>query len=231
MNVEALEDRALEFALAATVSGYPAPSFHQRLGTLLGLRPAPWAQPLLDGSTTKEGLAALQASFLSHFEVGSSRLPLHETEYGRTAGMSKGNDLADLAGFYRAYSLELSTQEGDHEVYDHLSVELEFYTSLLARHALVTQAGDAEGIEVVLETRKAFLRDHLGRLAQALTKHAQLDVESAWAPALSATVALVTNECEALGVTPPPLDYVLTPPTDEVACAVNLNPAGGRAAP
>lgn len=143
----------------------------------------------------------------------------------------EGSDPADLAGFYRAYSLELSSQEGDHEVYDHLSVELEFYSSLLARHALVTQADDAEGIEVVLETRKAFLRDHLGRLAQALTKHAQLDAESAWAPALAATVALVTSEYEALGVKPPPLDYVLTLPTDEVACAVNLNPAGGRAAP
>lgn len=231
MNAEALEDRALEFALAATVSSYPAASFHHRLRAVLDVKPAAWAQPLLDGSATKEGLAALQASFLAHFEVGSTRLPLHETEYGRTGGLSKGNDLADLAGFYRAYALELSTEEGDHEVHDHLSVELEFYTSLLARHALVTQAGDAEGIEVVLETRKAFLRDHLGRLAQALARHAQLEAESAWAPALSATVALVLDECAALGVTPPPLDYVLTPPADEVACAVNLNPAGGRAAP
>lgn len=229
MNVEALEDRALDFALAAAVSGYPTATFHQRLSTVLEVKPAPWAQPLLEASASTEGLAQLQATFLSHFEVGAGRVPLHETEYGRSAGMSKGNDLADLAGFYRAYALELNADEGDHELYDHLSVELEFYTSLLARLALVTHRGDAEGVEVVEATRKSFLRDHLGRLALALQAHARLDPESAWAPALKATLDLVFDECAAVGVAPAPLDLSRAPEAPEVACAVNLNPPGGRA--
>lgn len=229
MSVEALEDRALDFALAAAVSGYPSATFHARLATVLDVKPAAWAAPLLHASATTEGLAQLQASFLSHFEVGAGRVPLHETEYGRSGGLSKGNDLADLAGFYRAYALELNAAEGDHELYDHLSVELEFYTSLLARQALVTQRQDAEGVEVVEATRKAFLRDHLGRLALALEAHARLDPESAWAPALEATLALIVAECAALGVTPAPLDLSRVPEAPEVSCAVNLNPPGGRA--
>ena len=126
MNIDVLEERALDFALAATVSGYPSSTFHAKLAAVLDVKPASWAEPLLTRSATREGLAELQSHFLSHFEMGSARLPLHETEYGRTGGLSKGNDLADLAGFYRAYSLELSQDEGSHELYDHLAVELEF---------------------------------------------------------------------------------------------------------
>lgn len=229
MSPEVLEDRALSFALAATVSGYPTATFHQRLETLTSMQSADWAARLLEGSATEAGLAQLQSDFLAHFEVGSARLPLHETEFGRTKGLSKGNDLADLAGFYQAFNLELSDVEGDHEVFDHLAVELEFYSSLLAREAWLEEAGNAEGVEVVREARGKFLEAHLGRLATALQAHAQVSESSPWQPALAWTIDLVLAECRAVGVTPPRLDGRSDAEPDEVACAVNLNPPGGKA--
>ncbi|MBE2252376.1 MAG: molecular chaperone TorD family protein [Myxococcus sp.] len=229
MNAEVLEDRALSFALAATVSGYPTTTFHQRLETLVSMQPVGWAAPLLEGSATQAGLERLQSDFIANFEVGSARLPLHETEFGRTKGLSKGTDLADLAGFYRAFNLELSDVEGDHEVFDHLAVELEFYSSLLAREAWLAETGNTEGVEVVREARGKFLEAHLGRLATALRAHAQLNEGSPWQPALAWTVELVLAECRAVGVTPPALDGLSSAEPDEVACAVNLNPPGGKA--
>lgn len=227
MSPEVLEERALSFALAATVSGYPTPTFHQRLEALTSMQPSPWAAPLLQRSATTDGLAGLQAEFLKNFEVGSTRLPLHETEYGRNKGLSKGNDLADLAGFYRAFNLELADVDGDREVFDHLAVELEFYASLLAREAWLENAGNQEGVEVVREARARFLSEHLGRLATALKAHAQVSEDSPWRAALAFTVELVLQECAALGVTPPLLDGFSPKEPDEVACAVNLNPPGG----
>jgi nitrate reductase assembly molybdenum cofactor insertion protein NarJ len=220
-----LEDRALSFGLAATVSAYPGEAFPARLSAFTDVIGAPWAEPLVSLSQTGEGLERLRADFLATFEVGHGTVPLNETAYGRTAGMSKGTDLADLAGFYAAYGLE--AVEGQ-EAFDHLAVELEFYAALLARQALLDAAGDAEGVEVVQATRVAFLTDHLGRLATGLSTHGAVRDTSAWASAARFTVALILEECAALGVTPVPLSFMSAQEPDEVACAVNLNPAGGR---
>ncbi|MCU0696816.1 MAG: molecular chaperone TorD family protein [Myxococcaceae bacterium] len=221
-----LEDRALRFGLAATVSAYPTESFPLRLGAFTdAVGTERWASPLLSSSETRDGLEALRADFLQTFEVGHGTVPLNETAYGRTAGMSKGTELADLAGFYAAYGLE--AVEG-HEAFDHLAVELEFYAALLARQALLETAGDREGVEVVQATRVSFLADHLGRLATGLSTHVAVRADSAWAGAARFTVGLILEECAALGVTPVPLSFLSVQEPDEVACAVNLNPAGGR---
>lgn len=222
-----LEDRALQFGLAATVSAYPGEAFPQRLGAFTdAVGAASWAAPLLSSCQSADGLEQLRSDFLRTFEVGHGTVPLNETAYGRTAGMSKGTDLADLAGFYAAYGLE--ALEG-REAFDHLAVELEFYAALLARQALLEASGDAEGVDVVRSTRVAFMADHLGRLATGLSVQGGVRPESAWASASRFTIALVLEECAALGVTPVPLSFLSVQEPDEVACAVNLNPAGGRA--
>ena len=110
-------------------------------------------------STSRRELARQYVALFSHGWEGAS-LP-YETEYTTPHTFQKQTQLADVAGFYRAFGLQWETQ--GHERPDHLSLELEYmnYLSLKEAHALAQ--GVEEGVAVCVDAQKAFLRDHLGR--------------------------------------------------------------------
>jgi DMSO reductase family type II enzyme chaperone len=110
-------------------------------------------------STSRRELGRRYVALFSHGWEGAS-LP-YETEYTAPHAFQQQTQLADIAGFYRAFGLQWETQ--GHERPDHLSLELEFmyYLALKEAHALAQVAEN--GVAVCIDAQKAFLCDHLGR--------------------------------------------------------------------
>ena len=117
-------------------------------------------------STPRRDLARQYVALFSHGWEGAS-LP-YETEYTTPHAFQKQTQLADVAGFYRAFGLQWETKS--HERPDHLSLELEFmyYLALKEAHALAQGAED--GVAVCVDAQRAFLRDHLGRWLAAFRR-------------------------------------------------------------
>jgi TorA maturation chaperone TorD len=75
--------------------------------------------------------------------------------------MVKSFELADIAGFYRAFGVEITPGT---ERPDHIAVELEFMHLLAVKE--VVAAGREDGGEharICRDARATFFRDHLGR--------------------------------------------------------------------
>lgn len=102
-------------------------------------------------------LATWSAEYHRLFE-GNAPCPMNETGWIRR---DKGTILADIAGFYRAFGLELAGAAG--EKVDYLACELEFVAMLLVM--LAKADGQDNAIEVMQITQNAlsaFSFDHLG---------------------------------------------------------------------
>lgn len=207
-RIDELERRAVAFCLAARLTAWPDEALQAEAGML--------AEGLDDGDELEQRLAtlgraatrpALEPEYISLFENGPSRCPIHETEYGRMRGLSKGNELADVEGFYLAFGL--GRAEGPHAkvMGDHLAVELEFYGTLLARQAALLERDDAEGRFVVEQARRSFLADHLGRVAPAVAAQPVVAQHPLYGPLFDAVRELVAVECRRLAVAPAPLDF------------------------
>lgn len=230
VTVDTLERRALAFCLAARLTAWPDDETWRSARAL--------AEGLADGdpdelrlATLVDGLAdeAREGEYVALFERGPQRVPIHETEYGRMRGMSKGNELADLAGFYTAFGMDRADSSAARQMHDHLAVELEFYGTLLARQAALAERGEAEGVAVVADARRKFLADHLGRLAPAVAEQPAVAASPSWGPVFDAARRLVLDECARAQVTPAPLDFVAgANEPDEVCCggAVAVKAAG-----
>jgi TorA maturation chaperone TorD len=97
--------------------------------------------------------------------VLSRECPPYETEYYPSAEpFFRAQQLADIAGFYRAFGLQ--TAKATPERPDHLSLELEFMAFLLGKERLArdsagSDAAAREQAEVCAEAQQSFFRDHL----------------------------------------------------------------------
>ena len=121
MNTTTL-DQARQFSLASLLTSYPEDELVHTLAELpLGDHPgAARMRAFLFGEGTVDDL---RSAYVDLFDRGGDRASLYETEYGRMRGMSKGNDLADIAGFYRAFGLDLDPDTA-RETGDHVAIEL-----------------------------------------------------------------------------------------------------------
>lgn len=199
-----LLDHAREFALASMIAGYPDEDLAASLGDLGdGLGDHGGVGPMI--AALGRGLDDLQAAYIDLFDRGKDRVSLYETEHGHMRGLAKGHDLADLAGFYKAFGLALD-HDAAHELLDHLAVELEFYAALLFKQDLLARQGDDEGCAIVEDARRKFLLDHLGRFAGVVAREVAARGDAVYAPALAWCATLVAAECARLGVSPAPLE-------------------------
>lgn len=104
-------------------------------------------------------LADLQAAYQSTFGIAGSLC--YETEYGLPHEYRQSQEMADIAGFYRAFGFELG---GDiRERPDHVTVELEFMHVLALKEAYALENDLTEHYEICVEGQQKFLQDHLGR--------------------------------------------------------------------
>jgi TorA maturation chaperone TorD len=109
-------------------------------------------------------LAELRAEHDRVFGLVPAReCPPYETDYHAAEGFFRAQQLADVAGFYRAFGLEPSRAAPERP--DHLALELEFMAFLMLKERLARNAaGDpeaAELAEVCREAQRGFCADHL----------------------------------------------------------------------
>jgi TorA maturation chaperone TorD len=102
-------------------------------------------------------LKSLHGHVFSH--VVSADCPPCEAFYTAKEIFQETSELADIAGFFKAFGLTLA--EG--ERVDHISVELEFMHFLTYKEAYAQTHHDPARARFCRETQRKFLRDHLGR--------------------------------------------------------------------
>jgi len=118
----------------------------------LGLGPAPSGAEAVGRAATK------------------GAVPVYETSYEPGPGSSGGPtfQMADIAGFYRAFGFEVSGERPDHIV-----PELEFLALVLVKEAYALMAGDVGGAEICATARGKFVAEHLGRWLPMLRERAR----------------------------------------------------------
>jgi len=213
-----------EFLLASLLTSYPDGNFTEYVSHLLQemdlALPGNLRAELSMIVKDRTRLDDLRSEYIDLFDRGSASSSLYETEFGRDRALVKGSELADLAGFYKAFGFGMN--EEAKEMLDHVSVELEFYTLLLMKQNVLIEAGDQEGIEIVLDARKKFLRDHLGRFIGALAERPAVQSSAVYSLVTSFCSELVRKECLSLDVSVTPVNWFATEVEKEEMNCCNL---------
>ncbi|MFN7972608.1 MAG: molecular chaperone TorD family protein [Acidobacteriota bacterium] len=112
--------------------------------------------------------------------------PPYSTRYGDGAMFREQDDLADIAGFYKAFGV--GVDPGRKERPDHLSVELEFLALLCFKERIALAEEDPEKTEVTVEAERRFLRDYVGpflfSVVEGLRARSAPPIFLAWASVL-----------------------------------------------
>ncbi len=194
--------RAALLRLLAAGFLYPDAALQQRLLQDIAAMPAHDAPALaaLKHAWAMAGEELLMEEY-SRLFIGGDAVVLHETTY---SGTGRSTELADINGFYLAFGFDL--REGQHEVADHLGVELEFYSLLLLKQAYALEQGWQEKFEIARDAGKAFLADHLGRWVESVRERAAARQAAPMYRTLFEAVAdAVQRECQTFAVRPAPL--------------------------
>lgn len=159
--------------------------------------------------------AATYADLFGHTVRGA--VPAFETEYGVDDTFRQPHELADLAGFYRAFGLVPSGTERP----DHVSCECEFAMFLARREAVAIEADDEEAYGVVHTATRLFLRDHLARFLPAFAQRLRRSDPGGFYAALANLAdALVRHEAARFDVPLGGEGLSLRPITDDDAVPI-----------
>jgi nitrate reductase assembly molybdenum cofactor insertion protein NarJ len=201
------------FVLGSLMTSYPGDYFREDLEALLEdnfvfdlfekIAPESWKtvkEFLLEFCISVESVENLRSQYIDIFDRGSAVNSLYETEYGLGRPMVKGNELADIGGFYKAFGFEFGGEDSVHEMLDHVSVEFEFYALLKMKTEYLHRENDIEGVEIVTEARKKFLKEHLGRFIGAIGKRPGVAENIFYSSLFDCFLKLVEKECSLLGV-------------------------------
>ena len=100
--------------------------------------------------------------------------PPYETLFGNDHVFAQSHVMGDIAGFYKAFGVELS--KDIHERLDHLSVEFEFMHFLAYKESYSLCHDGPEKTQIVVDAQKKFVKNHIGRwvplFCRMLTKKA-----------------------------------------------------------
>lgn len=121
------------------------------------------------------------------------RCPLHETAYDSDRSVAMAHDLAQVAGFYAAFGVQIADSFRD--LPDHLSMELEFVSYLYAKEAYALEQGWKGRANECRAARRQFLREHLARWLPAFAGRAAQHARLRFYPAAAAlALALLAGE-------------------------------------
>jgi len=126
----------------------------------------------LRASATRLDLAHLQSEHPRVFgHIESSPCPPYETRYGSRHLFQQTQQLSDIAGFYRAFGLDVSDDAKERP--DHLAVELEFLHFLCFKEAYALEHHGPEQAELCRDAEVKFLQDHLLPWAPSFARRLQ----------------------------------------------------------
>ncbi len=185
-----------------------------------GRLPEPVREALADLGAALDGatLEALEEQHVATFgHVTVPDCPLYETACGMGDPFLQPQTLADLAGFYRAFGLEMAGEA--HERADHLTVELEFMHYLAYREAYALEQHGPEQADTIRDAERRFLEAHLGRWAPVLARAVSARAEGALGAAARLLERMLAHEVERWGISPTPVVAegapLMIPPLDD----------------
>jgi TorA maturation chaperone TorD len=149
--------------------------------------------------------------------LSGSKCPPYETEYVPSKfTFQRSNMLADVAGFYRAFGLQGSSQVPERA--DHIVLELEYMAQLIGLQ--LADAEVAEHWDVCLEAQGRFLQEHIVWWVPAFcTLLARQDPNGFYAATAAFVAALVAAERAQFGIEAPHLAPEPSPLEEPDACS------------
>lgn len=169
-------------------------------------------------SLTLENLQAEHRRIFGH-TISKTSSPF-ETEYGGSTIFRQTHDLGDIAGFYRAFGLEVS--DDIKERLDHISTELEFMHFLTYKEAYAREHHGKKKSEDCLEAQRKFLKMHLGRWAPLFFERLASKEESGFYKKIALVAEnFLASEARFLNVKPKKVRQLQSAPFDpEETCAL-----------
>jgi len=221
MNIENKNVLPGPFVLASIITSYPDDYFQKSLAELLEdksyARPNEINELLQQLIANSSSMDDLRSDYIAIFDQAKSLNPLYETEYGRERAMFKANELSDIAGFYRAFGFEMN-QEGDRDMVDHISVELEFYSLLIMKYLYLQESQNVEGCEVIFDGMKKFMDCHLGRFVSAILERDGVKTSTSYSIIFKWIEKIVKEECSRIGVSPETVTWLSSQSEGENMC-------------
>lgn len=146
--------------------------------------------------------ASLRSEYVRLFTpTVAGGLPPYEMEYGKGEIFLKTQLLADVAGFYRAFGLDIA--ESSHERVDFIGAELEFMHWLALKEERAKERDDRDHETVCREAQAKFLRDHLGRWGGYFGDQIARSTQKPFYRRIGLWLSrFVEAECRRLGVAP-----------------------------
>lgn len=123
----------------------------------------------------------------------------YQLEYGDPGAFSKTQRMADIAGFHKAFGVELTANER----VDHIGAELELMHWLVCKEERGHEVGKDEQVQVCRDAATKFMDDHLGRWAPFFAEQLAQAAHHPFYVALGEALGdFIAEECARLGVAP-----------------------------
>ncbi|HYG60033.1 MAG TPA: molecular chaperone TorD family protein [Symbiobacteriaceae bacterium] len=163
-------------------------AYGQTLREALGL--VPDAAHLADEVTFADETEGLEEQYQALFAGQTPPCPPYETEYTATSVWMQTQQMADVAGFYRAFGVDAGVTG---ERVDYVATELEFMYMLCVKEAIAEHEGNSDGAAVCRSGQAAFLRDHLAAWLPRFTAKMNTLGAGGYYPALARLVERVAS--------------------------------------
>jgi DMSO reductase family type II enzyme chaperone len=200
---EFVEDgRAAVGSLTAALAGFGGDKAREKLDSLLNH--LTHIEQWISTECAHWTLSDLQAEHRRVFSnVITLDCPPYETLFGNDHVFGQAHTMADIAGFYKAFGLEVSRDI--HERLDHLSVELEFMHFLAYKESYARCHDGEEKIKIVVDAQKKFVKEHIGRWVPLFSRMLMKKAETGFFRYMAEfTADWVEFDVAYLGVNPQP---------------------------
>jgi DMSO reductase family type II enzyme chaperone len=200
MRVENAIRRAQIYGFLVDAFLYPRENWTEDVPLVAGIvQSLGWISVRLDLPVVDDP-SELQAAHRHTFGMAGSLC--YETEYGLSHEYRQSQEMADIAGFYRAFGFNLGGEVRERP--DHIAVELEFMHTLALKEGYALENGTPEQVEICQAAQAKFLEDHLGRwvelFAQAVAHNAP---DTLFTPLAQFTADFIQTDADRLGITLP----------------------------
>lgn len=149
-------------------------------------------------------LESLQDRYVAAFgHVTLPDCPLYETACGIGDPFQQAQTLADIAGFYRAFGLEMAADAAERA--DHLAVELEFMHYLAYREAFALDRHGPEQSAIIQDAERRFVELHLGRWVPVAARTVAARGDGVLGAAARLLECFVAEEVDRWDLAPPPV--------------------------